>query len=282
MTEWVRETLHAGFQLALESQRTLFDSRTEHQRLKIFENPSFGRVMTLDGVIQTTEADEFIYHEMLAHVPILAHGRVRRVLVIGGGDGGMLEEVLKHRTVEQATLVEIDPTVIELAREHLPSICRGAFDDPRTRVVIADGTRYVAETDERYDLIITDSTDPIGPGEVLFEETYYARCKRCLNPGGVLVTQNGVPFLQGPELTQTMTSFRRLFADAACYLATVPTYAGGPMAFGWGTDDAALRGVSVDVLAGRFAESGVETRYYTPEVHRAAFAIPPYVTALYA
>lgn len=282
MMQWVDESLHAGIRLGLETRSILYDSKTPHQRVVIFENPTFGRVLMLDGIIQTTEADEFIYHEMLTHLPITAHGAVRRILIIGGGDGGMLEEALKHASVERVTLVEIDAGVVELAKTHLPSICKNAFDDPRTDLVIADGVEYVRNTDERFDLIITDSTDPIGPGEVLFTRDYYAACKRCLNPGGILVTQNGVPFLQGGELRGTLTRLRALFADATCYLATVPTYMGGQMAFGWASDDAALRRPAPDTLRERWQAAGVEARYYTPEVHVAAFALPGYIAALTA
>ena len=280
MSEWFEETLHDDMRQRLKMDRVLYDSKTEHQRIVLFENALLGRVLTLDGVVQTTEADEFVYHEMLTHLPILAHGSVRQVLIVGGGDGGMLEEALKHKSLERATLVEIDPQVIEFSRKHLGKICGGAFDDPRTEVVIADGVDYVASCEARYDLIITDSTDPIGPGEVLFTERYYAACKRCLAPGGILVTQNGVPFVQAEELTSTMRILRRLFADASCYLATVPTYAGGPMAFGWASDDVALRQTPLDLLQERFAAAGIATRYYTPEVHQGAFGLPGYVAEL--
>ncbi len=280
MSDWFDETLHEDMALRLKADRVLYDSKTAHQRMVLFQNALFGRVLMLDGVVQTTEGDEFIYHEMLTHVPILAHGRVRRVLIIGGGDGGMLEEVLKHAAVESVTLVEIDPQVIAFSKQYLGKICGKAFDDERTRVVIADGVDYVAACEDRYDLIITDSTDPIGPGEVLFTKRYYTACKSCLAPGGVLVTQNGVPFLQGEELRGTLRILRQNFADASCYLATVPTYAGGPMAFGWASDDTALRRTPLDVLETRHAAAEIATRYYNPRVHQGAFALPGYIAEL--
>ena len=280
MTKWFEEALHEGLRFKLEATEVLYDSQTEHQRVVIFENPVLGRVMTLDDIVQTTERDEFIYHEMMAHVPILAHGAARKVLIIGGGDGGMLEEVLKHRAVQRATMVEIDASVVELAKRHLRPICGAAFENPRTELVIADGVDFVARTQARYDVIIIDSTDPVGPGEVLFQEDFYRNCRRCLAPGGILVTQNGVPFLQGAELTGTLACFRRHFADATCYLATVPTYFGGPMAFGWASDDPAPRRVALDTLQARFAAAAIETGYYTPEVHLSAFALPPYIARL--
>ena len=276
---WFSETLHANYQLQLLVNQTLFQEKTAHQDLIIFENPIFGRVLALDGVIQTTEGDEFIYHEMLAHVPILAHGKAERVLVVGGGDGGMMKQVLNHDGV-RATLVEIDPGVIQLCRKYLPNIGENVFDSPRARVVIADGAKYMAETDDKYDVIIVDSTDPIGPGEVLFAASFYGDCKRCLNPGGILVTQSGVPFLQKTELTNSYRRLRQHFGDVSFYLAPVPTYAGGFMAFGWASDDREARHQSEAAIAERFAKTGLRTRYYNPEIHVAAFALPNYVRAL--
>ncbi|WNJ98147.1 polyamine aminopropyltransferase [Thalassospiraceae bacterium LMO-JJ14] len=275
-----RETLYTGWQTEYKSTEVYFDSATDHQRLVIFRNPTFGRMMMLDGVTQTTEADEFIYHEMLAHVPIIAHGAATRILIIGGGDGGMLREVLRHASVKHCTMVEIDPGVVELSKLHLPNHARGAFDDPRTNLVFADGAAYVKDTDDTFDVIIVDSTDPIGPGEVLFQDTFYANAKKCLTPGGVLVTQNGVPFMQPDELKHTVTHLRHLFNDASCYMATIPTYVGGPMAFGWASDNAELRQVELAVLVERFAKAGITTRYYTPAVHKGAFALPVYVSEI--
>jgi spermidine synthase len=279
MTDWTRESLHPDYAQSLRVDEMLYDSKTDHQRLKVFRNGTFGRVLTLDDVVQTTEGDNFIYHEMLTHVPILAHGAARRVLIIGGGDGGMAREVLRHDTVAHVTMVEIDAGVVEFSKEYLPMLSAGAFDDPRLDLVIADGADFIRRTAGGYDVIIVDSTDPIGPGEVLFTDTFYGHAKRALTEDGILVTQNGVPFLQGAELTNTMRAFRALFADATCYLATIPTYAGGPMAFGWGTDGPA-RNTPPDVLRGRFEASGIAPGYYTPEVHMAAFALPGYVARL--
>lgn len=276
---WMIEALHGDHAQALRENDVLYDSKTAHQRLRVFENGIFGRVLTLDDVVQVTEKDNFIYHEMLTHVPILAHGAARRVLIVGGGDGGMAREVLRHDSVAHVTMVEIDAGVVEFSKQYLASISDGAFDDPRLDLVIADGAEFMRRDGPGYDVIIIDSTDPIGPGEVLFTDTFYGHAKRRLNPGGILVTQNGVPFLQGEELTNTMRAFQALFADATCYLATVPTYAGGPMAFGWGTDGDA-RAEPLAVLEARYAEAGIATDYYTPEVHKAAFALPGYVARL--
>jgi spermidine synthase len=278
-TRWIAETLHEndGLTTAFRADRIFYEENTGQQELVIFDNPTFGRMMTLDGATQVATSDEFIYHEMMTHVPVLAHGNVKSLLIIGGGDGGILREATRHKSIERITMVEIDPAVTEFSKLHLPMVSDGAFDDPRLDLVFADGTKFAAETDQRFDVIIVDSTDPVGPGAVLFEEEFYRNAKRCLTAGGVLVTQNGVPFLQPDELTSTMGKFQRLFADAGCYLATIPTYVGGPMAMGWGTDNEGLRNVSVETLSSRFVEAAFKTRYYTPAVHVAAFALPVYV-----
>jgi spermidine synthase len=281
MENWVEETLHRGFRVRLKADTVLFDSQTEHQRLIIFENADFGRVMMLDNIVQLTTKDEFVYHEMMSHVPLFAHGKAKKVLIIGGGDGGVLREVLKHPEVKAATLCEIDRGVIDLCRLHFPEISAGAYDDPRTHIVIADGTKFVAETDERFDVIMVDSTDPVGPGAVLFTKDFYAGCRRCLAPGGLLVTQNGLPFLQASELQQSVGYFRELFADASCYLATTPSYFGGPMSYGWATDNAKLKARKRRKIERRYEKAGsFPTRYWRPDVHVAAFALPNYVSEL--
>lgn len=279
MTDWIREPLHDAWAQSLKVGRLLYDSRTDHQRIRVFENATFGRVLTLDDVVQTTERDNFIYHEMMAHVPIIAHGAARRALIVGGGDGGMAREVLKHAAIDHVTMVEIDAGVVDFSKEYLPMLSDGAFDDPRLDLVIADGAEFIRETSGGYDVIIVDSTDPIGPGEVLFTDTFYGHVQRALAAGGILVTQNGVPFMQGEELTNTMRAFKALFSDWSCYTATIPTYAGGPMAFGWGTDGDA-RATPLATLERRFAASGIATGYYTPAVHAAAFALPRYIERL--
>src|SRR5690606_2736115 len=186
------EGLHSGVNLALKVDKILYRDQTDLQDLMIFENKNFGRVMSLDGSVQTTEKDEFIYHEMFVHVPMLAHGNARRALIVGGGDGGAARQLMKYRDIA-VTMVDIDRTVVELSRKYMPSVSGGAFDDPRLDLVIADGCKFVKETDETWDVIIIDSTDPHGPGEVLYTQEFYSDCKSCLTPGGVIITQNGVP-----------------------------------------------------------------------------------------
>jgi spermidine synthase len=271
------ETLYDAYGQEFRIDEMLFEVKTDHQHVIIFHNAAFGRVLVLDGVVQTTEKDEFIYHEMMTHVPILAHGNVKRVLIVGGGDGGMLREVTRHHRIERITQVEIDRQVIDMCRTYLPNHSQGAFDDPRVEIVIDDGRHFVKSTPDRFDVIIADSTDPIGPGEALFQEDFYAQCKLCLTQGGVLVTQNGVVFMQLDEVRTTARRLDRVFSDWYFYTAAVPTYIGGIMTFAWAADDPALRHIDPATLKSRFDAGGFSTRYYTPEIHAAAFALPAYV-----
>lgn len=280
MTEWFGETLYPYWAQHHRIERILFREQTGLQDLVIFENEKFGRVLALDGVVQVTEADEFVYHEMLTHVPIFGHGAAEQVLIIGGGDGGILRHALMHPEVRRATMVEIDRGVVDLCTKYMPGVSAGAFDDPRTELVIADGAKFVAETEQKYQVVIIDSTDPAGPGEVLFTTEFYANCKRCLSPGGVIVTQNGVAFMQPEEVTNTSKRLGQVFSDVAFYVSAVPTYVGGLMAHAWGSDDPSLRRVSAAELRRRYDAAGFETRYYTPELHAGVFNIPAYIQKL--
>ncbi len=206
---WFSETLYPDYQQRHLVERVLYEEKTEFQELVIFESPRFGRVLALDGVVQTTERDEFVYHEMLTHVPILAHGAAKRVCIIGGGDGGAMEEALKHPGIETVTLVEIDPKVVELTKQYIPSIPGKAFDDPRAELVIADGREFVKNPPAPYDVIIVDSTDPIGPAQVLFEQDFYADCRDALTDRGIMITQSGVTFMQADEAEGTYKRLER-------------------------------------------------------------------------
>lgn len=271
------ETLYDSYGQAFNVDKLYFENKTDHQHLVIFENAMFGRVMALDGIIQTTEADEFIYHEMLTHVPLLAHGNVKDVLIVGGGDGGILREVCKHTSVENITQVEIDNQVIDMCKQYLPNHSAGAYDDPRANIVIDDGAKFVKNTEQRFDLIISDSTDPIGPGDVLFTDDFYANCKKALKPNGILVTQNGVAFMQLDEVTTTNSRLTPYFKDHHFYSAAIPTYIGGIMTFAWATDNTEVRNVELATITERFKAANITTRYYNPEIHKASFALPQYI-----
>jgi len=286
-SRWFYETLYPGWRQGQEVVEILFREQTDLQDLVIFDSRHFGRVMALDGIVQTTEADEFIYHEMLVHAPIFAHGNGGNgepfrgdVLIIGGGDGGSLREALKHPEIGRVVMVEIDPGVVEMSKQYLPKISAGAFDNPKGELVFADGVEYMAEAPENsFDVIVVDSTDPMGPGEVLFTESFYAQCRRVLRPDGIMTTQGGVPFTQRDELSFVQTRLATSFAATDWYMASVPTYVGGPMAFGWATDDASLKDAPVDALEARAKASGLldALEYWTPAIHRAAFAHPAFL-----
>ncbi|AJI95240.1 spermidine synthase [Yersinia ruckeri] len=271
------ETLHANFGQYFSVENVLYREKTEHQDLVIFENPVLGRVMALDGVVQTTERDEFIYHEMMTHVPLLAHGQAKKVLIIGGGDGAMLREVARHSCVEQITMVEIDAGVVEFCRQYLPHHNAGAYDDPRFKLVIDDGVNFVSQTDEKFDVIISDCTDPIGPGESLFTSAFYEGCARSLNEGGIFVAQNGVCFLQQDEAVDSHKKLSHYFADVSFYQAAIPTYYGGIMTFAWATQNPALRQLDLVTLQTRFLQAGLTCRYYNPAIHTGSFALPQYL-----
>ncbi len=277
--DWFRETLHPELQAGIRMDHLIYRGRTEFQSVLIFDNDLLGRVLILDDVVQTTARDEFIYHEMLAHVALFSLDSPREVLIIGGGDGGCREEVLKH-PVDQVTMIELDRQVVELAQAHLGMICGAAFDDPRTELRIEDGAKFLAETDRRFDLIIIDSTDPIGPGAVLFSPEFYADCRRRLRPSGILVTQNGVPFIQAEELAASAAAFKDLFKYPRFCFAAVPMYMGGAMAFGCASDGTDAGAVALEQLQARHDHLALDLRYYSPAVHLGAFATPPYLQAL--
>ena len=281
MSEWLDETLYPGWGQRFRVISMLAREKSKYQDIVLFESASHGRVMMLDGCVQITEADEFVYQEMIAHVPLIAHGAARRVLIIGAGDGGVLRRVLQHRGVQEAVMVEIDEAVIRLSKEFLPSIGGGAWEDSRAAVIIGDGVAYVAASDaESFDVIIVDSTDPAGVGEVLFTKEFYAGCARILRPGGIVVNQCGVPFMQPDELT--VTSLRRAasFTHVSAYVVAVPTYVGGFMALGLASQVDCLADLSEEDATRRAADAGIldQTLYWTPSTHVAAFKLPPYIS----
>jgi spermidine synthase len=278
---WVNETLYPAWGQRFLVQRELARARSAFQDIVIFESASHGRVMLLDGVVQITERDEFVYQEMLTHVPLLAHGDCRRVLIIGAGDGGVLRRVLQHGTVARAVMVEIDGEVIRLAREFLPRISGDAWSDPRAEIIVGDGIDYVKQAaDGSFDAIIVDSTDPIGVGEVLFTDDFYANAARILSADGIIVNQCGVPFMQAEELAETSARRARFFAHVGAYVAAVPTYVGGFMTLGFAAKRPGLDAVPTATIRARAESAGIagRTDYWTPEIHTGAFHLPPYIS----
>ncbi|MBN8891857.1 MAG: spermidine synthase [Rhodospirillales bacterium 70-18] len=277
---WINETLYPAWGQRFLVKRELARVQSDFQDIVIFESDSHGRVMLLDGVVQITERDEFVYQEMLTHVPLLAHGAAARVLIIGAGDGGVLRRVLMHKGVTQAVMVEIDGEVIRLAKEFLPAIAGDAWTDPRAEAIVGDGIDYVKRApDAAFDAIIVDSTDPIGVGEVLFTDEFYANCARILSAGGLIVNQCGVPFMQADELRETSLRRRRFFPHVGAYVAAVPTYVGGYMTLGFAAKQPGLDAVPAETIRARAAAAGIlgTTEYWTPEGHAAAFHLPPYI-----
>ena len=277
---WVNETLYAEWGQRFLVKRELARVKSDFQDIMVFESHTHGRVMLLDGVVQITEMDEFVYQEMIVHVPLLAHGDAKRVLIIGAGDGGVLKRVLQHRTVEQAVMVEIDGEVMRLAKEFMPGIAGDAWTDPRAEVITGDGIDYVRQAAAgSFDAIIVDSTDPIGVGEVLFTEEFYANSARILSDRGLIVNQCGVPAMQAEELRETSLRRQNSFPDVWAYVAAVPTYVGGFMTLGWAAKDETLRHVGVEEIRRRAEVAGVleNTGYWTPEMHVGAFHLPPYI-----
>lgn len=272
--EWT-ETLYDSYGQCFAVDKIYFESKTAHQHLMIFHNAHFGRVMVLDGIVQTTERDEFIYHEMLAHVPIISHGNAKRVLIIGGGDGGIVREVAKHQNVEYIAQVEIDQAVIDMAKQYLPKHSDGAFDDPRLQIFIDDGSHFVANCQDQFDVIISDCTDPIGPGEVLFSSKFYENVARLLAADGVFVAQNGVAFMQLDEVATTYNRLKPYFADVGFYSAAVPTYIGGMMSFAFASHKSGLRSPSLESLQAGYP--AIKTRFYNSAIHQGAFALPQYI-----
>ena len=258
-------------------ESVLFESESEFQTIQVLNTHHYGRMLLLDGMVQTTEADEFIYHEMLAHVPLLSHPDPKRVLIIGGGDGGVLREVLRHPGVEKAVLVEIDEAVIRLAREYFPTICADAFNHPRSEVVIEDGADYLARSENQFDVVIIDSSDPIGPAEVLFTSDFYRAVANSLRAGGIMTRQTGSTFMQPDELPEAVARARETFAHVHPYFFTVPTYVGGLFCGLLCSQTLDPLDAIEDQLEERLSKIEGDMQYYSPRLHLGALEVPGYV-----
>lgn len=213
----------------------------------------------------------------MAHVPAIAHGNPQHVLIIEGGDGSVLKEVLRHPTVEKAVVCEIDPSVALTTQAWMPKICQDAFLDPRAQMVIQDASEYVKTTEETFDLIISDSTDPFGPAAALFTKEFYFDCKKILNKKGILVNQNEVPFLQKEEMELTKENRRPYFKSTTYYVVTMPTYIGGHMILGWASDEVSYLDLSLETIKKRTSKIKGDFIYYTPQIHQSAFALPAFM-----
>ncbi len=278
----MNETLYADWQQRFRLKQILARETSPFQEILIFESFSHGRVLMLDGVVQLTEADESIYQEMLSHVPLAVHGNAKRVLIIGAGDGGVLRRVLQHDVVEHVTMVEIDEAVVRLSRQYLPSVSGTAWSDARTQLIIGDGIAFLERSsNDQFDVIIVDSTDPEGVGTVLFTDEFYGHAARVVGAHGVIVNQCGVPAMQASELEETSRRRRQHFRHVGAYVAAVPTYVGGLMTLGIASNDDKITSISVEKAA-VYAEAYLtsDTEYWTPQTHAASFALPPYIKRL--
>jgi spermidine synthase len=247
----------------------LYEGRSKFQRIEIIRNKDYGRVLLLDGLVQTTERDEFYYHEMLVHPALTSHARPKNVLIIGGGDGGALREALKH-PVKKAWLVEIDGKVIEACAEHFPWL-KGAFRDPRAELVVADGNVFIDQVREKFDVILVDSSDPVGPSTVLHQEAFYRKLRTKLNPGGIIAAQAGSLMLHQESHARKRAFLKKIFKHAALYLGPVPTYPVGMWCYDFLSD-------KVDPAKVRTLYIPDGLKYFNPDVFRASFALPNFLS----
>ena len=275
MNFWFSENHTPNVKISIRVDRQLYSGKSEFQRIDVFDSPEFGRFLTLDGYMMLTEKDEFIYHEMITHVPMAVHPLVKKVLVIGAGDGGVIRELTRYPEIEHIDMVEIDPLVVEVCRKYLPkTACR--LDDPRLSIHYEDGLKYVRFKENEYDLIIVDSTDPFGPGEGLFTPEFYGNCYNALTDTGVLVNQHESPFYvnDAKAMCRAHERIKSVFPVCAVYQAHIPTYASGHWLFGF-----ASKGLDPikDLDEQHWNSLGIKTRYYNTELHKGCFALPSYV-----
>lgn len=275
MELWFSERHTPSVQLSIKVDRQLYSGRSDFQRIDVFDSREFGRFLTLDGYMMLTEKDEFIYHEMITHVPMAVHPDAQSVLVIGAGDGGVVRELTRYESVQRIDMVEIDPLVVDVCRKYLPqTACR--LDDPRLTIFYEDELKYVRTRKDAYDLIIVDSTDPFGPGEGLFTREFYGNCFNALRDDGIMVNQHESPFYD-QDAAACRRAHKRIvesFPISRVYQAHIPTYPSGHWLFGFASKK--YHPVR-DLAAARWGLLGLSTRYYTTNLHVGAFALPAYV-----
>lgn len=278
MEFWFTEEHTPHVKFSIKVDRQLYDGQSEFQRIDVFESPEFGRFLTLDGYMMLTEKDEFIYHEMIVHVPMAVHPAATKILVIGGGDGGTVRELLRYSQVERVDLVEIDEMVVKVCKEYLPQTA-GCFDDPRIRFYFEDGLKFVRYCENEYDIIIVDSTDPFGPGEGLFTKEFYGNCYKALKADGIMVNQHESPFYANDAyaMKRAHKQIVQSFPISRVYQAHIPTYPSGHWLFGF----AAKKYHPInDFNPERWGNLGLKTKYYNRQLHIGSFALPNYVEGM--
>lgn len=278
MELWFSEKHTDSVKMSIRVDKQLYSGKSKYQRIDIFQSPEFGRFLTLDGYMMMTEKDEFIYHEMITHVPMSVHPNVTKVLVIGAGDGGVLRELTKYKSIKKIDLVEIDEQVIEVCKEYLPQTACG-FNDDRVNINIQDGLKFVRMAEDEYDLIIVDSTDPFGPGEGLFTKEFYGNCYKALKSDGIMVNQHESPFYKEDAKAMKRAHQRivKSFEISRVYQAHIPTYPSGHWLFGFASKK--YHPVK-DLDVKRFNTLGIQTKYYNTNLHKGAFYLPNYVEEL--
>lgn len=273
MDIWYTENHTDHVRMSIRIDKQLASVQSDFQRIDIFESNEFGRVMTLDGLLMLTEKDEYVYHEMITHIPMATNPDIKKVLVIGAGDGGTVRELCRYDTIEHIDMVEIDYKVVKLAREFLPfTSC--SLDDPRVNIHYQDGLRFVRRVPEgMYDLIIVDSTDPFGVGEGLFTKEFYGNCYKALSVDGILVNQHESTFYESyrNSMKRAHSRIKSLFPVALVYQAHIPTYPSGHWLFGFASKKFDPR---TDLQAMRWNRLGLKTKYYNTILHQGCFAIP--------
>ncbi|MHC1718369.1 MAG: polyamine aminopropyltransferase [Acidaminococcaceae bacterium] len=275
MDLWYSEAHTKSVKFAIKVNKQLFSAQSEFQRIDIFESEEFGRFLTLDGFMMLTEKDEFIYHEMIVHVPMAVHPNVKKVLVIGAGDGGAIRELTRYKTIESIDFVEIDEMVVDVCKKYLPQTAC-AFDDERVHSYFQDGLKFIRKHEDEYDLIIVDSTDPFGPGEGLFTKEFYGNCYKALKKDGIMVNQHESPFYEEDAIAMKRAHKRIVesFAISRVYQAHIPTYPSGHWLFGFASKK--YHPVR-DLNADKWNALGLKTRYYNTNLHRGSFCLPNYV-----
>ena len=269
---------HAGYGYTARQQLAAFDSA--YQRVEVYDTHQFGKLFRLDGRLMTSEGDEFFYHECMTHPALLAHPNPQSVLVIGGGDGGSTEEILKHPSVKRVVMAELDPAVIEVARKHLQAIHKGALDDPRLSIHIGDGFEFVKNCSEQFDLVVLDLTDPDTPAFALYSEEFFRECRRLLGPGGLMTMHLGSPVYQPHTVEKNAAALRRVFAHVQPMSLFIPLY-GSLWCLAVASDSINARAVPADLIAQRLRERRIGAlRYYNAEAHGALFALPTFVREL--
>ena len=278
MELWYTEKHTSNLGITMKIKETLTKEKSVYQEMVILDTFEYGKLMLLDGLVMLTEKDEFVYHEMISHIPLYSHPNPKKVLIIGGGDGGTLREVCKHPSVEKAVLVEIDDMVIEGAKKYFPECAKG-FESPKADVQVTDGIKYIEETEDRFDVIIVDSTDPIGPAEGLFHKKFYEMCKGVLTEDGILVAQGESPFISSMQrvVTSMNKDLEEVFPNVQRYLAFIPTYPSGMWSFVFASKK--YNALS-DFDKERCEKDSFDLKYYNAEIHQAAFALPNFVKEL--